>query len=410
MEGKSKTSYGTYFEVVVYDTNMHLNSVVSQHSVGNESGETWDDAFGAAAAVPGFDRQGRTIAVDMEKSIGNSAQKIFTWARRFLDKRHAEKNMSPHLGAERSTGLKLYVSALYAPSREMASHFVAQMGPRQKAYLGNYEPHELYRAFSSIEDPVITSQGGESSMNAGLKNNIRNVEPMDMLANIVDSQFEKFQHSKTAALACVSPVPPRIEAIIGGLISKGKLYESVEPVPGTEQMQWHVRSLTNPETRRRVVMPTTAQTVPSCCAYSSDNSGFPCHHGVAVILLKHGACNVHKFVAKRHLTTTWQSFYRNIEYNLPHQGDIDKVVREAKEKVLSGAALMIPKALPPPRGRPVANAGIRKADWLEKGPASGNKRAYSCALCGNKGHTRAKCPSKQGGTGSSNAAAEAEDE
>ena len=88
MEGKSKESYGTFFELSAYDANMHLNSIATQHSVGNESRETWDECFGAAAAVHGFDRQGRTIAVDMEKSIGVSARKIFALSRRFDDKRH----------------------------------------------------------------------------------------------------------------------------------------------------------------------------------------------------------------------------------------------------------------------------------------------------------------------------------
>ena len=305
MEGKSKESYGTFFELSAYDANMHLNSIATQHSVGNESRETWDECFGAAAAVHGFDRQGRTIAVDMEKSIGVSARKIFALSRRFDDKRHLEKNMSPYLGAERSTGLQLYALALYAPSQEMVDHIVTQMGPRQQEYLATNENHELYRAYSSIEDPVITSQGAESSMNAGLTNNIRNVEPMAMLESIVGSQFAKFERMKAAALACMSPVPPRIEQIIGSLIEKAKRYAGVKPVEGTDQMHWLVRSLTNPATQRRVIMPTAAQTVPSCCAYSSNNSGFPCLHGIAVILLKHGACNLHKFIAERHLTAAW---------------------------------------------------------------------------------------------------------
>ena len=184
--------------------------------------------------------------------------------------------MSPHLGTERSTGLQLYASALYAPSQEMVDHYVIQMGPRQKDYLAKYEKHELFRAYSSIEDPVITSQGGESSMNAGLTNNIRNVEPLAMLENIVGSQFVKFERMKAAALACTNPRSTAHRENYRGLIEKGKRYVGVEPVEGADQMQWLVRSLTNPATRRRVIMPTTAQTMPSCCAYSSNNSGFPC--------------------------------------------------------------------------------------------------------------------------------------
>ena len=75
--------------------------------------------------------------------------------------------------------------------------------------------------------------------------------------------------------------------------------------------------------------------------------------------------NVHKCIAERHLAEAYKVFFRDVEYNLPNQGDIDKVVHEAKENVLSGTALKIPMALPPPRGRLPRLAGERASERIQ---------------------------------------------
>jgi hypothetical protein len=403
MKSKSEESYGTFYEIVVYDANNSLCSIVAMHDIDNESSETWSDACKAAASVSGFDRQGRTLMVDMEKGCGSAISSAFRYTERFLDERHVVKNSSPHLGNERATGLLLYKRALRAPSKARVDDLVQQYGPRQKDYMDKYKLSELYKAYSGLEDLVVTSQGAESSMNAALKNNIRNVEPMAALQNIVMSQFNKFNRVKKEAMSCLSMVPPRIEALLAGLVLKAQAYPSVVPVAGTDFMRWAVRSLSNPAIVRQVVMPTEPQTVPKCCDYSKDGTGFPCLHGVAAIIQKHGVVNVYKFIDKKHLTAAWQDVYRGVEYNLPPQDEVDTVLREAKKKVLAGTAVQIPKALPPPRGRPPANAGIRKADWPEKGAAHGKKRAYTCGLCGRAGHTRDKCSLQQGKSSSSSA-------
>jgi hypothetical protein len=112
-------------------------------------------------------------------------------------------------------------------------------------------------AHSPIEDLAITSQNGESSMNAGPTSNIRNAEPMEMFENTANSQFNKSQRLKTAALACESSVPPRIEAATGGSISKGKLYKSAEPAPVTQKIQWQVRSGSGGRVGAALPRPTT---------------------------------------------------------------------------------------------------------------------------------------------------------
>ena len=68
---------------------------------------------------------------------------------------------------------------------------------------------------------------------------------------------------------------------------------------------------------------------------------------------------------------------------------------EAKQRVLSGEYLHLPKALPPPRGRPVKNAGLRKQGWHEHGATEPKTRVYMCSLCNLKGHTRDKCELRQ---------------
>jgi hypothetical protein len=55
----------------------------------------------------------------------------------------------------------------------------------------------------------------------------------------------------------------------------------------------------------------------------------------------------------------------------------------------------MPKALPPPRGRPVTNAGERNQSWNAQGSAKPKKRVCLCSLCHRKGHARDKCDLRQ---------------
>jgi hypothetical protein len=63
----------------------------------------------------------------------------------------------------------------------------------------------------------------------------------------------------------------------------------------------------------------------------------------------------------------------------------------AKKLVAAKQNLMIPKAIPPPRGRPPKNAGKRLKQWYERGPGAKKKRVYTCSLCRGEGHTREDC-------------------
>ena len=231
-------------------------------------------------------------------------------------------------------------------------------------------------------------------MMAALRNHIRNVEPPLVLINMISAWYRKFVRMKKSATECKSPLPPLVEKRVAALLVKADKYKAT-PVPNTDMMTWEVQSLVNPAITRTVTMPLEAQTPPSCCVWSKNGDGLPCYHGCAVIREKHGNMNVHKFVAYRHTTEAWKELYEGLEFPLPPQNEIDDAMIQAELLVASGNALHGPKALPPPRGRPVKNAGIRKRSWYEQGPSGNTKRAYTCSLCSQPNHTRKDCPLKQ---------------
>ena len=269
------------------------------------------------------------------------------------------------------------------------------MGPKQAAYLARYEDNELYRVYSTLKDEYSTSQGAESAMNALLQNKIRCIEPQAMVQVVLETQRNKFYRQKQAAESCDRPVPPRIEARLAAIILKARFYnDHVDWVEGTNQMEAKVMSKTNPGTTRLVVLSANKHTPPACCAFAQQGNGFPCYHGAAALVDKHGAANLWKFIHKRHLTSAWKEFYKDIDFFLPEQAKVDAVIHAAKQLVLSGKNLQVPKAIVPPRGRPVKDAGTRKRSWYETGQGH-RKRAYRCGLCSSTAHRRENCPLRQ---------------
>ena len=393
-EGKGPYSYGTYGQLVVYDHNNNLLPAVYTHTVGNEDGEFWEGVYSEASQIPGYDVPGQTCMVDMEKSIDTRFKAKMKHARTFLDERHVVKNMSGHLGDERATGLGLYQRALRAPSKELCDAIVAQFGPKQTAYLARYKKEQLYRSYSALQDSISTSQGAESSMCAALRNNIRSVEPLKMLQTIVEKAKEKVLSMQKEAANWTGPLPPRTEKRLAKMIRVAKLYH-VREVPGTNQMEWTVESRVNPTQSRRVVLSPDPYIPPACCAYSLTGEKIPCYHGLSVVVEKHGPANAWKFLGRRLHAVPWQEMHSAASLKLPAQVDVDSVMLAAKRSVLSGEALQNPKALPPPRGGPTGDAGVRKKSWLETGGSSSKVRAYMCSLCAEVGHKRNGCPLRQ---------------
>lgn len=395
-QGVGPQSYGTTFEVILYDGNHHIVPILFAHAVGTESEETWSRVFRSLANVSGFDVDGRVTIVDQEKSIDKCHRDAMQNANIFLDALHVKKNMSPRLGSERASGLSLYERALRAPCKDVVDIMKAQYGEKQRAYLGRFADKELYRAYSKLQDLITTSQGAESQMSSSLRNHIRSVEPQQMLHAVVSTQRTTFLKRKSAALRHHGPVPGHIEKHLALLIMKARPYQqSVRFIDGTNYMEATVVSQRDPTHLRHVRLTAEPQTPPMCCSHSSSGDGFPCYHGVAVLCEKHGSVNLHKFIAVRHLRAAWKAQYEDVDFPFPAQSDVDNIRLDAKRLVAQNLNIRIPVALPPPRGRPVKNAGTRKRSWYEKGPHPQNKRSYSCSLCHRPGHVATKCELRQ---------------
>ena len=189
------------------------------------------------------------------------------------------------------------------------------------------------------------------------------------------------------------PVPPLVEQKLAGKMVRASKYTGINPVPGSPGT-FDVDSCRNASKKYRVVMSKQPNTPPACCAWSQVD-GMPCDHGIAVIVQQHGAANLYKFIDLRYHSATWKLLYAGATFELPAQHVLDRVMLEAKQCVLSGEYLHLPKALPPPRGRPVKHAGPRKQAWYEQGATKPKKREYLCSLCHLKGHTRDKCELRQ---------------
>lgn len=394
-DGVGPQSYGTTFEVVTYDTNMHLLPLLFAHFVGAECHEYWHRVFSECQKLEGFDVESRTTIVDQEKSIDSAYKDVFQNAKMFLDPMHVRKNMGSALGASRAVGISLYDKALYAPTEAAVDEVVARYSETQAKYLGRFKRSELYRAYSSLDDTIVTSQGAESQMSSSIRNCVRTVEPQKMLQKVVLLHRAGFLNRQQKAHNCEKPVPPAVEKHIASLIQRSRVYQSTVSFIGEQHMEASVASYTDGSIRRHVRLPLSHGEVPKCCGYSELPDGYPCLHGVSVLCEKFGSSNIHNFVEPRNLTSQWKKIYNDVTFPYPSQADVDDVISKAKLLVLSGENMNIPKALPPPRGRPVKNAGVRRKGWFERGPSAGRKRSYSCSLCHNQSHTASGCPLRQ---------------
>jgi hypothetical protein len=320
-DGIGLQSFGTYLEVSLSDAANHNVTVGSGHYVGSEDLVSWNEQFGILPKA--FDRPGRVCFVDMEKSIDSAFSCKFTFASSFYDERHVKKNMGPKLGTEKTDGLTLYSKALRAPSRAKADSYVAQYGPKQVSYLSRFGFDQLYRSYASTDglpDLAVTSQAAESNMNAALKNKLRATEPQDLLKKMVDLQRSKFNKQQAAAEACKTPLPPRIGKVLADKIIFAQAnYPRVEWVPNSNNMEAFVASRTDPSQKRRVVFGDEPHVPPQCCAFSTDGTGFPCYHGIAAIIAKHGLPQVWRFVAERHTTKAWKRQYAGLTFEVPPQ-------------------------------------------------------------------------------------------
>ena len=203
--------------------------------------------------------------------------------------------------------LQIYEQAVHAPKLEAFQYVMLPFSPEMKAYLGRFDAAELYQALSGLQDLTKTSQGAEAQMSADLRNRIRSCEPQTILSHVLLTQRTGFLKHQAMALTSKDPVPPYMEKHIASLITRAHVHQpTVQFVTGTNQMEATIRSYTNGSSQRMVSCAESSQTPPLCCAYSQQSTGFPCLHGVAFIAEKHSSTNVHMFVDRRHLNSTWK--------------------------------------------------------------------------------------------------------
>lgn len=138
------------------------------HFVGTESLETWRSVFEAWGDLEGYDFPCLVCVVVQEKSIDTNCKENFTQVSVFLDKHHVVKNTSPELGTKRFAGIRSYERALRAPKTVSVDSIKEKYGLKTSAYLSKFTDKELYRAYSLIEDLVVTPQGAKSAMFAAL--------------------------------------------------------------------------------------------------------------------------------------------------------------------------------------------------------------------------------------------------
>jgi hypothetical protein len=255
----------------------------------------------------------------------------------------------------------------------------------------------MHIARSTLEDKLHAASGAECMNQADLRTNVRSVLPQNMVFNWLDAAAARFDNNKAAALACEKPVPPRIEEDLADMLVKSARYNGkIAWVPNTHRMQCKVKSF-NGGRDRHVIFSELSQTPPSCCSFAElFDRNYPCYHGTAAIVEKHGANRLHLFIAPRNLTATWKSQYAGAVFAMPSTADLDSIVQTARNAVATGTATQAPAALPPPRGRPPKDAGTRRKGWYEQGPgAARTRRSYTCKLCGESGHTRGDCSLRQ---------------
>lgn len=111
-QGVGPQSYGTTFEVVLYDANHNISPLCSSLSVAMVLEETWGLVFNAIGGICSFDIPGRVTLMDLEKAIDSAYRTAMTHPKLFMDMLHIKKKMHPTLGLEKTHGSVLYEKAV----------------------------------------------------------------------------------------------------------------------------------------------------------------------------------------------------------------------------------------------------------------------------------------------------------
>lgn len=90
-DGVGPQAYGTTFEVVTYDTNMHLLSLLFALFMGAECHEYWKIVFEECKNLEGCNDEAGTTIVYQEKSIDSAYKEVFQNAKLFQNPMHVRK-------------------------------------------------------------------------------------------------------------------------------------------------------------------------------------------------------------------------------------------------------------------------------------------------------------------------------
>lgn len=170
--------------------------------------------------------------------------------------------MTPSLGTDKSAALNFYIQAVYDNTVAEVEAIKNNYTETQANYLSKFPNEQLYRAYSCLDDSISSSQGAESRMSAALRNDIRCVQPQQMMWNVIHSQRRAFLKQKPLAMSCEKPLTPYVESKFGSLITEAKRHylSTVQWIEGSAQMEATVCRTVNPNVKRHVKMPYTSQT------------------------------------------------------------------------------------------------------------------------------------------------------
>ncbi|KAJ1447910.1 hypothetical protein M885DRAFT_541094 [Pelagophyceae sp. CCMP2097] len=330
MEGLGTQSFGGLFNAVGYDTARNIHVAAYMHDAGNESMETWTRMFDMLVGVPGFGRLGSVVIADLEKGLDAAFDKCVKNAPKFGDAGHVKKALKTHVAAsEKAKTLHLYDRVLREPCRMKAMELYDEFVPGAKAWLDKFPKQCLLTAFTDLKQGIITPQGTESQNSADLKSGLRAVEPQCFLQKAFARVQKRFRAAQRAAKKCKEVLPPRIMEDIAALVLKAATYvPHVKWVDELTMMECTMPSGRDSSVLRKVTMQGPG-VPPKCCKWTSR---YPCYHGAAAVISKHGAHQLWRYCDPRCRTTAWKAQLADFEFNLPLQADIDAVMLEARAR------------------------------------------------------------------------------
>lgn len=124
-------------------------------------------------------------------------------------------------------------------------------------------------------------------------------------------------HTRRRSLGATTR-PLRVEKHLSSLILKSRQYHSSGNfLENTNNMEETVSSLSDGTQLFTVQFSPHSKTLPICFSYSPNEDGYRFYHGIAFICDNYGSLSNHNYTSKRHLTSSFQTHYKDVHFNLP---------------------------------------------------------------------------------------------